>query len=122
MRVKGGNVSHKRHKKILKLAKGFRGSLSRLFVPANQAVMKALRSAYRNRRTRRREMRRLWITRINAAARLNGMSYNQLICGLKKAQIDLNRKMLADLAVYDAPAFAQLVGQVAKVAQQPQGA
>lgn len=114
MRVKGGNVSRRRHKKILKLAKGFRGSLSRLFRPANQAVMKALCYAYRHRRTRKRDMRRLWITRINAAARLHGVSYNQLICGLKRAQIDLNRKMLAELAVNDAPAFAELVGQVKK--------
>lgn len=115
MRVKGGNVSQKRHKKILKLAKGFRGSLSRLFRPANQAVMKALRYAYRHRRERKREMRRLWITRINAAARMNGVSYNQLINGLKRADIHLNRKMLADLAVNDEPAFAQLVGQAKKV-------
>lgn len=114
MRVKGGNVSRKRHKKILKLAKGFRGSLSRLFRPANQAVMKALRYAYRHRRERKRDMRRLWITRINAAARINGVSYNQLICGLKRAQIDLNRKLLAELAVNDASAFAQLVVQAKK--------
>ena len=111
MRVKGGNVSRKRHKKVLKLAKGFRGSLSRLFRTANQAVMKALRYSYRHRRTHKREMRALWITRINAAARNNGMSYNQLISGLKRANIDLNRKMLAELAVNDEAAFAQLVGQ-----------
>src|SRR5476651_1255733 len=109
MRVKGGNISRKRHKKVLKLAKGFRGSLSRLYRPANQAVMKALRYAFRHRRERKRDMRSLWITRINAAARQNGLSYNQLINGLKKANIGLNRKILADLAVRDAGAFTQIV-------------
>jgi large subunit ribosomal protein L20 len=109
MRVKRGNVSRKRHKKILKMAKGFRGSHSRLFRMANQQVMKALRNAYRDRRKRKRDFRRLWITRINAAARINGISYSQLIGKLKKSNIDINRKMLAQLAVIDPAGFAKVV-------------
>ena len=108
-RVKRGNVAHKRRKKILKLAKGFRGSHSRLFRTANQQVMKALRNAYRDRRKRKRDFRRLWITRINAAARQQGISYSQLTGQLKKANILLNRKMLAQLAVLDPVAFAKVV-------------
>src|SRR5436190_1615460 len=100
-RVKRGNVLRKRHKKILKLAKGFRGQRSKLFTVANQAVMKALKYAYRDRRNRRRTLRRLWITRINAAARLHGLSYSRFTFGLKRANIQVNRKMLADIAVHD---------------------
>ena len=114
-RVKRGNVARKRRKKILKLAKGFRGSHSKLFRMANQQVMKALRNAYRDRRKRKRDFRRLWITRINAAARQHGMNYSQLIGNLKKADIQLNRKMLAQLAVLDADSFAKVV-QVASQA------
>lgn len=109
MRVKRGNVARKRRKKILKLAKGFRGSHSKLFRIANQQVMKALRNSYRDRRKRKRDFRRLWITRINAASRQNGMSYSQLICNMKKADIQINRKMLANLAVLDPDAFAKVV-------------
>lgn len=108
-RVKRGNVARKRRKKILKLAKGFRGSHSSLFRTANQQVMKALRNAYRDRRKRKRDFRRLWITRINAAARQNGISYSQLIGKMKKANIQINRKMLAQMAVLDPNSFAKLV-------------
>lgn len=108
-RVKRGNVARKRRKKVLKLAKGFRGSHSRNFRTANQQVMKALRNAYRDRRRRKRDFRRLWITRINAAARINGMSYSRLTGSLKKADIQINRKMLAQMAVLDPEAFAQVV-------------
>lgn len=108
-RVKRGNVARKRRKKILKLAKGFRGSHSSLFRTANQQVMKALRNAYRDRRKRKRDFRRLWITRINAAARQNGISYSQLIGKMKKANIQINRKMLAQMAVLDPKSFAKLV-------------
>lgn len=108
-RVKRGNVARKRRKKILKLAKGFRGSHSKLFRTANQQVMKALRNAYRDRRKRKRDFRRLWITRINAAARLEGISYSQLTGQLKRANIEVNRKMLAQLAVLDPAAFTEVV-------------
>lgn len=108
-RVKRGNVSRKRHKKILKLAKGYRGSHSKLFRIANQQVMKALRNAYRDRRKRKRDFRRLWITRINAAARQHGISYSKLAGKLKQAKIDINRKMLAYIAVEDPEAFAKVV-------------
>jgi len=108
-RVKRGNVARKRRKKILKLAKGFRGSHSTLFRTANQQVMKALRNAYRDRRKRKRDFRRLWITRINAAARQNGVSYSQLIGLMKKANIQINRKMLAQLAVLDIASFNKVV-------------
>lgn len=108
-RVKRGNVARKRRKKILKIAKGFRGSHSTLFRTANQQVMKALRNAYRDRKKRKRDFRRLWITRINAAARINGLSYSQLIGQLKKANIQLNRKMLAQLAVLDPGSFHKIV-------------
>lgn len=107
-RVKRGNVARKRRKKILKLAKGFRGSHSTLFRTANQQVMKALRSAYRDRKKRKRDFRRLWITRINAAARVQGISYSQLMGNLKKANIQINRKMLAQMAVLDPTGFSKL--------------
>jgi large subunit ribosomal protein L20 len=110
-RVKRGNVLQRHHKKILKYAKGFRGSKSRLFIAANQAVMQAWKNAYRDRRKRKRDFRSLWITRINAACRLNGMSYSSFINGLLKAGIDLNRKVLADMAVADPTAFAGIVAQ-----------
>jgi len=108
-RVKRGNVARKRRKKVLKLAKGFRGSHSKLFRIANQQVMKALRYAYRDRRRRKRDFRRLWITRINAAARQQGMSYSRLIGQLKKADIEINRKMLAQMAVLDPAGFSKVV-------------
>ena len=107
-RVKRGNVARKRRKKILKLAKGFRGSHSTLFRTANQQVMKALRSAYRDRKKRKRDFRRLWITRINAAARVQGISYSQLMGNLKKANIQINRKMLAQMAVLDPAGFTKV--------------
>lgn len=107
-RVKRGNVARKRRKKILKLAKGFRGSHSTLFRTANQQVMKALRSAYRDRKKRKRDFRRLWIARINAAARQNGVSYSKLIGNMKKANIQLNRKMLAQIAVTDPASFSKV--------------
>ena len=112
-RVKKGVTAHARHKKILKLAKGYRGTRSRLFKKANETVMKALYYARRDRRAKKREFRQLWIARINAAARLNGLTYSRLIAGLAKAGVEVNRKMLADLAVNDAAAFAKLV-EVAK--------
>lgn len=111
-RVKRGNVARKRRKKILKLAKGFRGGSSKLFRTANQRVMKALRNAYRDRRLRKRDFRRLWIARINAAARQQGITYSQLAGDLRKADVLLNRKMLAQLAILDPDGFAQVVNQV----------
>ena len=115
MRVKGGTRTRQRHKKILRQTKGYYSSRHRLFRRANEAWMKAQWYAYRDRRNRRRDLRRLWITRINAAARLNGLSYSRLIHGLKQAGVELDRKVLADIAVRDAHAFAQLV-EVAKSA------
>ena len=112
-RVKSGVTAHKRHKKILKLAKGYRGASSKQFKKANELVMKALYYARRDRRAKKGEFRRLWIARINAAARINGISYSRLVCGLTKAGVEVNRKMLADLAVSDMNAFAELV-KVAK--------
>lgn len=108
-RAKSSVVSRNRHKKILKLAKGYRGSKSKLFRVANQQVMKSLSYAYRDRKAKKRDFRRLWIARINAAARNNGMSYNRFMNGLKNAGVDINRKVLADLAVNDGTAFGQLV-------------
>ena len=108
-RVKKGVTAHARHKKILKLAKGYRGTRSRLFKKANETVMKALYYARRDRRAKKREFRQLWIARINAAARINGLTYSRFIAGLAKAGVEVNRKMLADLAVNDAAAFAKLV-------------
>jgi len=110
-RVKGGTVTRKRRKRVLKLAKGYYGSKHALFKTAKQQVMKSGQYAYRDRRQRKREFRKLWIARINAAARLNDISYSQLMHGLKLAGIDINRKMLSDLAVNDEKAFAQLVEQ-----------
>lgn len=112
-RVKKAINARKKHKKILKLAKGYYGAKSKLFRPANQAVMRALRSAYIGRKLRKRDFRKLWISRINAAARLNGTSYSKFINGLKKANVQINRKMLAEMAVYDSEGFAKLV-EVAK--------
>ncbi len=108
-RAKGGFTSRHRHKKILKLAKGYRGSKSRIFRPANSQVLKSLAYALRDRRAKKRDFRKLWITRINAAARLNGMSYSTFISGLKKAGVQVDRKILADLAVHDGEAFKDLV-------------
>ncbi|HWJ77833.1 MAG TPA: 50S ribosomal protein L20 [Niallia sp.] len=113
-RVKGGTVTRKRRKKVLKLAKGYFGSKHTLYKVANQQVMKSLMYAYRDRRQKKRDFRKLWITRINAAARINGLSYSRLMHGLKLAGIEVNRKMLAELAVSDANAFAEL----ASVAKQ----
>mgnify|MGYP001018324216 CR=1 FL=1 len=112
-RIKRGVTAHRRHKKVLKLAKGYRGSKSKIFRPANQQVMKALSYAYAHRKKRKGDFRKLWIARINAAARMNGLSYNRFICGLKQAGVEINRKMLAELAVNDAQAFNSLV-EVAK--------
>lgn len=114
-RIKVGVTAHRRHKHILKLAKGYRGSKSKLFKKANETVMKALYYARRDRRAKKREFRQLWIARINAATRANGLSYSRFICGLTKAGIELDRKVLADLAVNDAAAFAKLV-ETAKAA------
>ncbi|WP_088006609.1 50S ribosomal protein L20 [Indiicoccus explosivorum] len=110
-RVKGGTVTRKRRKKVIKLAKGYFGSKHTLFKVANQQVMKSGQYAYRDRRQKKRDFRKLWITRINAAARMNGLSYSRLMHGLKLAGIDVNRKMLADLAVTDEAAFAALAEQ-----------
>jgi len=107
-RVKGAMNARKKHKKILKLAKGFRGARSKLFRPANQYVMKSLRHAYVGRKLKKRDFRKLWITRINAAARINGLSYSRFINGLKVSGIQMNRKVLADMAVHDKEGFAQL--------------
>ncbi|THU02849.1 50S ribosomal protein L20 [Lampropedia puyangensis] len=110
-RVKRGVTAHARHKKILKLAKGFRGRRGNVFRVAKQAVMKAGQYAYRDRRTKKRVFRQLWIARINAASRELGLTYSQFTNGLKKAQIEIDRKMLADLAVHDKAAFGSLVNQ-----------
>lgn len=107
-RVKGGTVTRRRRKKVLKLAKGYFGSKHTLYKVANQQVMKSYMYAYRDRRQKKRDFRKLWITRINAAARMNGLSYSRLMHGLKLAGIEVNRKMLADLAVHDEKAFAEL--------------
>lgn len=108
-RIKRGVTARHRHKKIMKLAKGYRGARSKTFRVANQAVMRALRTAYAHRKLRKRDFRKLWIARINAGARQNGMSYNRFINGLKKAGVEINRKMLAELAIKDAQGFSQLV-------------
>ncbi len=112
-RVKRGVNAKKRHKKVLKQAKGYFGAKSKLFRPANQAVMKSLNYAYIGRKQRKRDFRKLWIARINAAARLNGLSYSKFINGLKKANIEVNRKMLSEMAIHDADGFAKLV-EIAK--------
>ncbi len=108
-RVKRGLVARRRHRKVLKLAKGYWGKKSRWFKMANQTVLRALAQAYAHRRARKRDFRRLWIARINAAARVHGTSYSRLICGLRRAGIEVNRKVLADLAVRDDHAFEALV-------------
>jgi large subunit ribosomal protein L20 len=112
-RVKGGVSAQRRHKKVLKLAKGYRGAKSKLYRPAHEQVMKSLKYAYAHRKKRKGDFRKLWITRINAATRLEGMSYSRFICGLKNAGVKINRKVLADLAVNDSNTFNQLV-EVAK--------
>jgi large subunit ribosomal protein L20 len=112
-RVKRAVNAKKRHKKVLKQAKGYYGAKSKLFRTANQAVMKSLNYAYIGRKQRKRDFRKLWIARINAAARLNGMSYSRFIDGLKKANIEINRKMLSEMAIHDAEGFAKLV-EIAK--------
>ncbi len=112
-RVKGGNVARKRRKKVLKLAKGYFGSKHLLYRTAHEQVMKSLAYAYRDRKQRKRNFRKLWITRINAAARLSGLSYSKLINGLNLAGVEVNRKMLADIAVNDAQGFAAIV-EIAK--------
>lgn len=109
-RVKRSYIARRRRKKILKLAKGYFGSKHTIFKTANEQVMKSLIYAYRDRRNRKRDFRRLWITRINAAARINGLSYSKLMHGLRLAEVDINRKMLADMAVNDAKAFADIAG------------
>ena len=114
MRIRRGNAGVKRHKKILKLAKGFIGARSRIFKVANIAVMKALKYAYRDRRATKRNMRRLWIVRINAAVRERGMSYSRFVNACKKANILVNRKMLADMAVRDKEAFDVLFETISK--------
>jgi large subunit ribosomal protein L20 len=108
-RVKSGVNAKRKHKKILKQAKGFYGQKSKVFRAANPAVMRSLRSAYIGRKQRKREFRKLWITRINAAARANDISYSRLMDGLRKADIHINRKMLSEMAIYDPAGFAQIV-------------
>lgn len=112
-RAKGGIVTRRRHKKILKMAKGFTGAKRLVFRRANEALLKALAYSFRDRRARKRDFRKLWIARINAAARQNGLSYSRFMNGLKKAGVEINRKVLAELAVSDAQAFGKLV-EVAK--------
>ena len=114
-RIKGGLSAKKRHKKILKLAKGYIGARSKQYRVAKQSVMKALDYAYIGRKNKKRDFRRLWITRISAAAKLNGMNYSQFMNGLKKAGVDINRKMLSEIAIADPAAFTQLV-ETAKAA------
>lgn len=110
-RVKRGVVAHRKHKKVLKQAKGYYGARSRVYRVAKQAVTKAGQYAYRDRRVKKRVFRALWITRINAQARENGMTYSQLVAGLKKAMIEIDRRVLADIAVHDKPAFSAIVEQ-----------
>ena len=110
-RVKGGPQGHLRHKKVLKIIKGQRGAKHRLFKRANEAMLKSLWYATRDRRVRKRDMRKLWIARINAAARLNGTTYSKLVAALKKANIVLNRKMLSDMAIRDPQTFAAVVAK-----------
>ncbi len=115
-RVKGGPRARRRHKKVLKLTKGQRGTKHALYRRAHEAMLKSLTYSYRDRRRRKRDFRRLWITRINAAARQHGVPYSRFMAGLKEAGVELDRKVLADLAVQDAEAFAHLI-EVAKAAQ-----
>ncbi|KAI4446955.1 50S ribosomal protein L20 [Eubacterium plexicaudatum ASF492] len=112
-RIKGGLNAKKKHKKVLKLAKGYRGARSKQYRVAKQSVMRALATSYKGRKERKRQFRSLWIARINAAARMNGISYSKFMHGLKMANIDLNRKVLADMAVNDAEGFAKLA-EIAK--------
>ena len=112
-RVKRGTVKNRRHKKVLKEARGYQGSKSRTFKSAKEQLMKSMSYSYRDRKNNKRNFRRLWITRINAAARLNGLSYNEFINGLKKASVDINRKMLSEIAVSDPDAFKELT-EIAK--------
>ena len=114
-RVKKAVNAKKKHKKILKLAKGYYGAKSKIFRPANQAVMRSLRYAYVGRKLRKRDFRKLWISRINAAARMNDISYSRLINGLKLAEININRKMLSEMAIHDAEGFPYL-GNIMKAA------
>ena len=107
-RIKGGLNAKKKHNRVLKLAKGYRGARSKQYRIAKQTVMRSLSQAYAGRKQRKRQMRRLWIARINAAARMNGISYSRLMYGLKEAGVTINRKMLADMAVYDKEGFAKL--------------
>ena len=116
-RVKGSNAA-KKHKKVLNETKGYYGARSRTYKAAKEQLTKSLSYAFRDRRDRKRQFRRLWIIRINAAARLNGLSYNQLISGLKAAGIDINRKMLADMAVNDAQGFAKLAKQASSAVEK----
>ena len=111
-RIKGAVKTRARRKKILKLAKGYRGAKSKLFKTANQAVMKSLSYAYRDRKAKKREFRQLWIARINAAARMNGISYSKFMNGLKKNNININRKMLSEIAISGPAAFTKLVEKV----------
>ena len=108
-RIKGGLNAKKKHNRVLKLAKGYRGARSKQYRVAKQSVMRALTSSYAGRKQRKRDFRKLWIARINAAARMNGISYSRFMYGLKLAEIDINRKMLAEMAVNDAEGFATLV-------------
>ena len=108
-RVTRGFKARRRRNRVLKLAKGYRGGKSRLYRTATEAVDKALQYAYRDRRTKKRDFRRLWITRISAGAKMNGINYSRLISGMKKASIDLDRKILANMAILDAPAFTEVV-------------
>lgn len=112
-RVKGGMSARRKHNKVLKLAKGYRGARSKQYRVAKQSVMRALTSSYAGRKERKRQMRQLWIARINAAARMNGLSYSKFMYGLKLANVDLNRKMLSEMAISDPEGFAALV-EVAK--------
>ena len=113
-RIKGGLNAKKKHNRVLKLAKGYRGARSNQYRVAKQSVMRVLTSSYSGRKERKREFRKLWITRINAAARINGLSYSKFMFGLKKAGVDMNRKMLAELAVNDAAGFAALAEMAKK--------
>lgn len=108
-RIKGGMNAKKKHKRVLKLAKGYRGARSKQYRVAKQSVMRALNTAYEGRKQRKRQYRRLWIARINAAARINGISYSQFMYGLKLAEVDINRKMLSDMAISDPTGFTSLV-------------
>ncbi len=114
-RVKGALNTRKHHKKVLKLAKGYRGGKSKLYRTANQAVMKSMTYAYVGRKLKKRDFRRLWITRISAACKMNGINYSKFMNGLKKANVEINRKMLSEIAINDAAAFTQLV-ETAKAA------